>query len=429
MTTIGGQILRLQSGQTVEIAPGVVRLEGDRIAAVDFERSPSSADLGSDNTLISPGFVDTHLHLPQFDSMGATGMPLLRWLSSVIFPAELRWNDLEFATGMIRRVIDQCLAVGTTGICAYASVSHAATMAALQLFSEAGFRGVIGQVIMDRAAPKALTRDAAQLLDEVQRTLEEFPPNARLAAAVTPRFALSCHKSLLRNAGELAQQSGAIVQTHLAETRAECDLVESKCSVERYVDVYRDAQLLGPRSLLGHGIHLDATSQRILAESGSVIVHCPTANAFLGSGTMNRRSHLDQGIRISLGSDIGAGYERSMVRVGRAMIDAAMRIALAGDEGEGEASPDSAPFDEPQRIPTAADAWYQITAGNAAVLGWSDGGQIVPGFSADLVVIEPDIPWRESVDPLSTVMFAWDDRWIRHTLLRGKVVYSAGQAS
>jgi guanine deaminase len=418
MLTLGGQILLSGPGQSATTRPGVVEIDHEQIVGVEFGPISPSVDVGSENTLICPGLIDTHLHLPQFDSIGAAGMRLLPWLSEVIFPAEIRWNDIAFAKSMIKRVANQCLAVGTTGICAYATVSHEATIAALLAFREIGFRGVIGQMMMDRDAPAALLRSTDQLVDEVGRTLNQFPAGERMAAAITPRFALSCSDRLMDQAGELAASGMAIVQTHLAETTAECRAVDERFGGKSYVQVYQDAGLLNHNSVLGHGIHLDGLAQQRLAESGAKIAHCPTANSFLGSGTMNRDSHLNAGIPITLGSDIGAGFERSMVRVGRAMIDAAIRMA-ANTDGT---------LDDFRQIPSAADAWHQITAGNADALGWVDVGRIRPGASADVLVIDPDIPWRETRCPLSTLMFAWDDRWISRTFLRGRVQYACGHA-
>jgi guanine deaminase len=73
--------------------------------------------------------------------------------------------------------------------------------------------------------------------------------------------------------------------------------------------------------------------------------------------------------------------------------------------------------------PDAAAAWHAITAGNADALGWADAGRLKAGAAADLLVVEPSIPWLDSpVDPLSMLMFAWDDRWLKRTMLRGQLL-------
>jgi guanine deaminase len=405
---IAGQLLLQSVGSPgrCRIAAGTVRLRNGVIEEVCEGDLPRSYDLGGHDCLITPGFIDAHLHLPQFDIIGAHGMPLLTWLEEVVFPAEINWRDCSFAAAMTTRAVKQCLAHGTTAFCAYASVHDDSTAAALRIAADTGMRGVIGQVLMDCGAPAELCRSANQLIDQSARLLDQFPPGSRIAAAVTPRFALSCSAELLSAAGQLAGQRGAIVQTHLAETVAECELVCDRFDGQSYVDVYRTAGLLGPRSILGHGIYLEAADRSQLAASGSTIAHCPTANAFLQSGTMRRNQLLSDGVGISLGSDIGAGYERSMVRVARAMIEAA---SLMGD-----------PY------PDAATAWHMITAGNAERLGWKTAGQLFPGADADLVIIRPDIPWLQPpVDPLARLLFAWDDRWIERTLLRGRVCFPA----
>lgn len=385
------------------IAPGTLRVRDDRIEEVIEGELAAAADWGGPDCLIVPGLIDTHLHLPQFDIIGAHGLPLLQWLDQVTFPAELSWADTDHARAAASRAFDQCLRHGTTGICAYATVHHEATAAALRLASDRGLRGVIGQVLMDREAPSGLCRSADRSIAESADLLSRFPPGSRIAAAVTPRFAPTCSDELLARAGRLAAETGAVVQTHLAETVAECERVSVLFGGRDYAQVYADAGLLGPRTVCAHGIHLDPGSRRRLAASGTRIAHCPVANSFLRSGTMLRHELLDAGVAVTLGSDIGAGYERSMVRVGRAMIEAA--AGLGGP------------------VPAAATAWHAITAGNATAIGWDDAGRLAAGAMADLLIIRPDIDWLGlPIDPLARLMFAWDDRWIIRRFLRGQTI-------
>ncbi|TWT76726.1 Guanine deaminase [Planctomycetes bacterium CA13] len=404
MTILAGQLLLPSESTNEAVArPGFIRIKDEQIVEVVEGEIPSTADYSNPHALICPGFIDTHLHLPQFNIIGAHSLPLLKWLSDVTFVSEQRWEDSTYAKHMTCDVLRQLLAVGTTSFCAYGSVHHQATLEALKVARDIGFRGAIGQVLMDRNAPKTLCYNPTQLIEEAAITLEQFAPNDCMVAAVTPRFAISCSAKLLSDAGKLAQRSDAIIQTHLAESVNECKHVSQLFDGMSYVDVYRTSGLLNARSLLGHGIHLNDQDRKTLSDENAVIAHCPTANSFLRSGTMNRRKLAANSVRVVLGSDIGAGYERSMVRVGRAMIEAAASI---GDF-----------------IPSTASAWYDITAGAANVLGWPDVGSLVPDSRADVLLIEPDIGWLDSpVDPLSMLMFAWDDRWIKRTYLRGQMV-------
>ena len=218
-------------------------------------------------------------------------------------------------------------------------------------------------------------------------------------------FAVSCGRELLHGAGTAASLTGWAIQTHLAETRRECDLVRELHGGLGYVEVYRAAGLLTPRTLLGHGIWLDAADHAVIAASGAGIAHCPTANLFLDAGAMDRAAAAEAGVAVSLGSDVAGGPDRSMVRVARAMIDTAVSLGRA--------------------TPTAARAWWQITTGNAAALGDDDAGRLAPGAPADLLCILPDSGWEGTPDPLSMLLHAWDDRWIRTTLVLGRPAFTA----
>ncbi len=120
---------------------------------------------------------------------------------------------------------------------------------------------------------------------------------------------------------------------------------------------------------------------------------------------MNRAALLQDEVKLVVGSDIGAGYERSMVRVARSMIEAAANLGAG--------------------FPSAAEAWHQITAGNADRLGFNDVGRINAGLSADLVIVKPNIAWQQAPqDKLGMLMFAWDDRWVKQVVLQGRIAFS-----
>jgi len=398
---LSGTLLIPDAG-SARLERGWIRLDGTRIAETGLGDSPGTPDLGSDDAIVSPGFIDAHVHLPQFDSIGADGMTLLDWLDTVIFPAEARWGDADYAGAMTQRVANQFLSFGTTGIAAYATVHHEATKAAIEALHQSGMRAITGQVLMDRNAPTELTRPAKQLLDEASR----LSGIGRVEIAVTPRFAVSCTDELLRGSGELAKKTNAPVQTHLSEMVPEVELVRELFPGMTYTEVYQRAGLLTPRTVLGHGIYLDDAELRLLTDTRSVIAHCPTANDFLRSGMMNRAGHLAAAVRLALGSDVAGGPDRSMVRVARAMLETAKRRA---DE----------------TIP-ASGCWHQITRANADALGWATAGRLEPGADADLVVFTPDIPWRDDEPErgLSKLMYAWDDRWVAATIVDGRVAFA-----
>ncbi|HVU62788.1 MAG TPA: amidohydrolase family protein, partial [Phycisphaerales bacterium] len=366
---ISGQILLPDPHRAARLTPGQVRLDGRRISEVSTSDKPiGTPDVGCENCLISPGFIDTHLHLPQFDCLGIDGLTLLDWLDKAVFPTEARWADADHAGDRTTRAAKRLLAAGTTGIAAYATVHHEGTKSAMRAIQASGMRAIVGQVLMDQHAPPELLRPAKQLLAEAAA----LKATGRVEVAVTPRFAVSCSDELLKGAGDLAARTNAPIQTHLSETIPECDLVHKfhgGTALTRgtalpsrdpitYTDVYRRAGLLTDRTILGHGIWLSPAEQQIIREAGSVIAHCPTANLFLQAGAMDRAARLHANIRLGLGSDIAGGPDASMPRVARAMIETAKSRALAC---HGHPARTSDPHTSAHAIPTPAEAWAQIT--------------------------------------------------------------------
>lgn len=397
---ITGHLLLPDATRGVRLAPGTLTIRAGRIETVSEHPDPHP-DLGGEDYLITPGFIDTHVHLPQFDSIGVGGLELLDWLSTVIFPAEARWKDAGFAGQACARAARELLSFGTTGVAAYATVHHAAAQAAIETLANEGLCGHVGQVLMDRGAPAELLAGAEESLASAAR----LKPMGRIAPAVTPRFAISCSPSLLTGAAALARSTGWLVQTHLAETTREVEAVGRLFPGETYTSVYAKAGLLTPRTVLAHAVWLDNQDLSLIRASGAAIAHCPTANRFLQAGVMHRQRTTEAGVGLSLGTDVAGGPDRSMVRVARAMIEAAQQAGAAP--------------------PAAADCWFQITRGNADVLGLPTTGSLREGLAADVLVIRPTTRWRSSPDPLSHLLYAWDDRWLRATIAAGEVRWMA----
>ena len=157
------------------------------------------------------------------------------------------------------------------------------------------------------------------------------------------------------------------MQTHLSEQTDEIAWVRSLYPTARdYLDTYEAHGLLGPNALYGHAIHLEPREIDRLAEVGAALVHCPTSNAFIGSGLFDMG--LRAQVRVGLATDTGGGSSFSMLRT----MAAAYEIAqLRG-----------------QALHPAELIWL-ATGASAEALGLSDKiGRLAPGFEADLLVLD-----------------------------------------
>lgn len=266
--------------------------------------------------LLMPGFIDTHVHAPQLDVIGSYGTGLLDWLDTYTFPAEQRQADPAVARDTAERFLEALLAHGTTSAAVFATVHAHSAEALFQVATARGMRLITGKVMMDRECPPGLRDDAAGSVRDSEALIQRWHGRGRNSYAVTVRFAVTSTPEQLAGAGELCRRHpGTFMQTHVAESRDEVALVGRMFPDARsYLDVYHRTGLLHERSILAHGIWLDAQDRALLRDTGAHIAHSPTSNLFLGSGLFDWQAAVDAGHGVSVATDVGGGTSLSMNR-------------------------------------------------------------------------------------------------------------------
>lgn len=370
------------------------------------------------DALILPGYIDTHVHYPQTQVIGSYGAQLIDWLNKYTFIAEQQFADSAHAKKVADVFLQECLRVGTTTAAVYCTVHPQSADAFFQAASERNMRMVAGKVLMDRNAPAALTDTAQSGYDDSEALIKKWHGQGRNLYAITPRFAPSSTEAQLEAAGALWQAyPDTWMQTHVSEDPKEIEWVKELFPQRTgYLDVYQHYGLTGPRSLFGHAIYLDEPEWQHIADSGSGLCHCPTSNAFLGSGFFNfqRAKHGKQPIRVGLATDVGGGTSLSMLQT----MGASYKIARFGGYSL-----------------SAAKAFYLATRGAAETLYLQDQiGSIAVGMEADLQVLNlrstPLIDFRmqrcENLqEALFVQMIMGDDRATQAVYVAGKLAYSA----
>ena len=364
--------------------------------------------------LILPGFIDTHVHMPQLEVIASYGTELLAWLNTYTFPAEMRFADPEYAQAGAALFLDALLAHGTTSAVAFATAHKVSADALFAGAQQRGMRLITGKVLQDRHSPDGLRDDVAQAERDSVDLIQRWHGRDRLAYAVTVRFAPTSSPEQLAMAGALCASDATLyMQTHVAENRDEVAWARQLFPEARsYLDVYTRAGLMHPRSVLAHGIWLDDADRAALRDTGAHIAHSPSSNLFLGSGLFDWRAAVQAGSGVSLATDVGGGTSLSMVRT---MADAYKVQAMAG-----------------QRL-TAWKALHASTLGAAQALRLGDEiGSLEAGRVADVCV------WDWAVDPvgqrrmgvarsLHERAFAWmtmaDDRNLIETRVAGDARY------
>jgi guanine deaminase len=406
-------------------APDALRHEADGLLVVDeghvvargayAEVAPRFPGLAVEHLegLIVPGLIDAHVHYPQLDRIASHGEQLLDWLERHIFPAEQAFADPAHAALMAEAFLDELLRHGTTSALVFGTV-HAASVEAFFAAAEArGLRMVCGKVLMD-LGPEGLCDTPEAARTDSEALIARWHGRGRQTYAVTPRFALTSSDEQLAVAGELlAAHPGVLLHTHLAENPREIAEVAARFTeAADYLDVYDRFGLVTERSVFAHGVHLPDRSCARLAQTGAGIAVCPSSNFFLGSGMFDFAQAERQGVRLGLGSDIGAGTSLSLLHNCGLAYQAGLPRGYALD-----------PF----------RALWLATGGSARLLHIDHVvGTLAEGQEADFVVLDdkatPLLARRTAGAPLAERLFALqvlgDDRAVRQTYVMGRCVWT-----
>jgi len=337
-----------------------------------------------------PGFVDLHVHAPQWPQLGlALDLPLEEWLQKCTFPMEARFSDLAFAYAAYESMVDALLANGTTTALYYASIHLAATQVLADICLRRSQRALIGRVAMDNPdqCPDFYRDESAQAAEantrEFIRYVRAMSGNDGLILPViTPRFIPSCTDDLLSRLGLLAQETGCHVQTHCSESDWAHAFVLERCGVTDTAALERFG-LLSRRTILAHGNFIgDADAATIIAR-GAGIAHCPLSNVYFSDAVFPLRRMLERGVHVGLGTDIAGGASPSILENARHAVIASRSLESGVDptlSRSGRRSPGS-------RI-DAPTAFWLATAGGGIALDLRVG-LFREGYQFDAVVIDP----------------------------------------
>jgi len=366
------------------------------------------------DALITPGFIDTHIHYPQTGMIASYGEQLLDWLDTYTFPTERAFADKTHAGEVAQVFLRELLRNGTTTALVFGSVHKESVDAFFEQAHKLDLRMIAGKVLMDRNAPDYLTDTAESGYADSKELIERWHGKGRLHYAVTPRFAPTSTPEQLALAGKLFQEYPDLyMHTHLSENRKEIEWVRELFPERKgYLDVYDHHGLIGARSVFAHGVHLCDDECQRLGETGSAVAFCPTSNLFLGSGLFDLEKVEGFGVRVGLGTDVGAGTSFSQLQ---SLNEAYKVMQLQGKKLD--------PF----------KSLYLATLGGARALYLDDRiGSLQPGKDADFVVLDykatPLIEYRLSQarsleERLFALMILGDDRAVKETYAAGVSVH------
>lgn len=348
------------------------------VESTDLESSGNYYDLT--HYILTPGFIDLHTHLPQVFVRNKTGLELLDWLNTYIFPEELKYKNIDYAYKASEAFFDNLIKQGTTTACVYTSTFEDAAKVSFEVAQKKNLRVFMGNTLMDVYNTSGLELNTNKNISISETLIDKFhnTNTGKLQYILTPRFAGSCSKELLRYVGKKAVESNLKIQTHLSENTSEISFMLSLFpEAESYLDIYKRYNLLQTHTIFAHSIYLSKKELDSIKRHNCAIAHCPTSNRFLQSGIMRAKQYLDLGLNIGLGTDIGAGYSFSILNESKEALESAKTLNLFEKQ----------PYESNGL--TVENTFYLATLGGAKALGLqSQLGNIEVGKLADFLLFD-----------------------------------------
>ncbi len=400
----GGTILTMDEAGTV-IEDGMLCIKGPRITYCGprkAENAPGPAgglELDARGGLIMPGLINGHTHAAMTLMRGlADDLPLDKWLTEYIFPAETKlsgeavyWGTMLACAEMIKN--------GVTSFCDMYLFEREAARAV----DAAGLRAVVGEVIYDFPSPSyGELENGFAVTEELIATYADHP---RITAAVMPHALYTCSPALLERAGRLAAEAGADLNIHLAETSQETAQVMERYG-KRPLAHLDSLGLVNQRLWIDHGVDLTPEEVARLAEAGARVALCPESNLKLASGVAPLTEMAGAGVSLGLGTD-GCASNNDLDLLGEMDTCAKVHKVMSAD-------------------PTAAPAELVValaTRLGGLAFGRQDLGYLAEGALADVIVIDTNQPHLTPLyNPYSQLVYAARGSDVIHTVCHGKVL-------
>jgi guanine deaminase len=309
-------------GKYEVVSNGIIVVENEKVKGVYNDLPLKYKNIGIKDygdKLIIPGFIDLHLHAPQFPNMGlGLDKELMPWLNKYTFPEEAKYENLQYAEDVYKKLIKKIWSVGTTRCCIFNTIHKESTKLLLDLFNKSGLGAYIGKVNMDRESPDILIEDTNKSISETIELIKEYKDKYKLVKPIiTPRFVPTCSFELLKSLGEIAGKYDIPVQSHLCENSGEIELVKKlhpEC--RNYTEVYDKANLLKEnKTIMAHCVLVNEEEIDLLRDKKVFIAHCPTSNLNLSSGIAPIRRLIERKVNVGLASDISGGHTLSIPEV------------------------------------------------------------------------------------------------------------------
>ena len=386
------------------IKKGALVIQGSKIIDVGpqkeiLKKYPHLQITNFNNKLIFSSLVNAHSHVPMSILRGiAEDLPLMTWLREYIFPVEshLRREWVYWGTKL------SLLEMIRAGISLFCDM-YLFEPEVISATEESGLKALLGEGLFDFPSPGYGPLEKG--LELTEELLQGFQRHKKIKIAVSPHTLYTCSPETIKKCLKLADKYGATLHIHLAENKEEMEEVQKKYQ-KSPVELIDSLGGLKENLLAAHCVKLTPKEIELFAKRGAKIAHCPESNLKLGSGIAPLPEFLKFGVNVSLGTD-GPASNNDLD------LFSEMRTATLIQKG----------LKEDPTVVTAKEVFAMATEWGAKALGFNDTGKILPGYRADLAVLDlQHLPLQPDYNPLALIVYSAKAGYVSDLIVDGEFI-------
>lgn len=355
--------------------------------------------------LVMPGFINSHCHIPMTILRGfADDLPLQKWLTEYIFPAEAKYITAENVRVATRLGMLEMIKSGTT--CFNDMYFFEDEIG--QEAKRAGMRAVLGEAIMDFPTPSFKTVDEGLAISEELQ--QKWGNDAIIHPAFAPHAPYTCSKETLQRTKTCAEKYDSLLHIHLSETKREVEDITRQTGLSP-VKYLGEIGLLGSHTMAAHCVWLSQEEIELMAKTGTSIAHCPKSNLKLASGIANSHAYIQAGVNVAMGTD-GTASNNNLDLVEE------MRVASLLSKVVN---------DNPEAM-NAHQTLKNATINGAKALGLEKlTGSLEVGKHADLIMVDAaNTNMTPVYDEYSAIVYAMNSSNVHSSMVHGEWIMKDG---
>ncbi len=400
-------ILKTENDSFVTVKNGYLGIEGSRIDYISDLPPQKQYDTVKDmpGKLLMPGLINCHGHSAMTLLRGVgSDLSLHDWLEREMFPVEDRMTREDIHAGRSLAMLEMIRTGTTTFSDMYMFPEDAA-----ELCGKAGMKGHFSRVMQE--FDPAITYEANGRGPLNNRIFEKyngsFDDRVRIDYMIHAEY--TCFPELVRQYVQDAKERGALVHTHISETKKEHDecLARHGKTPLRW---FADLGAFDTPAYTAHCVWVSADDISLMREKGISCIHCPTSNMKIGSGFAPIPQMLEAGVNVALGTD-GAASNNNLNMFEEMHIAAIIHNGRTLDP----------------TVMKAEQVLKMATVNGARALRREDTGSLETGKKADIIALDLSAPHLvPNLDTVSLIVYAAQGSDVCMTMADGRILYEDG---